>query len=608
MQANLSRLLPATIKPSDSYQLESVTDVYQCPTITNPSMSRPQIEVNPSYYAFVYCNCLPGYFGFGDNCYKCPENSDCTCSDGTSLQGCYITPNITNIVEIVPCLNPSACSFSIPQDSGNRTSILEGDYVFECQEGYTGRGCSECEDGYIFEGSSCSKCSVGYTVSTTLAFVGILTAGIILQIGLAWIGESDDEAEEDENDHAAADHQVGKNDHPGGQDSARVDIFLFYAQILQLLGNIVNLPQTDRAGKALAGLASFKIPSLNCWIGNRPHITSLVNISRIPGIMIFGWIAFARYRANRNTARVTKVISVMFVFFEATYFSVAQDVISAYGCTLHDKGTEKWYLNAFPWIECTPMSVEYAGVLFASIPGLIYLIAYPLLIWKVITLPKAKQSKEQIPSGHIQENPQMDSPSDGDDTEEGKCSSLRPQGSWVANVAPGKKKMGLNLDLPTLDLICCVQSERLAGIYDKECDWWVVTRIVQSLLFGFSAYVIPYTNPGILHFTLFIWIQASMTLQNIYQPYKLDSDDHFSTYSWLTLYISFFGILLSRITDASEWISWAILSLNGLFIGYFFYIMIHEGWISIGKWMDKAKRLKNKVVRKKVATHNIVHK
>eukprot|EP00002_Diphylleia_rotans_P000678 TRINITY_DN10353_c0_g1_i2.p1 TRINITY_DN10353_c0_g1~~TRINITY_DN10353_c0_g1_i2.p1 ORF type:complete len:1781 (-),score=259.55 TRINITY_DN10353_c0_g1_i2:151-5493(-) len=585
MASTVDNLLPKVLQPSQSYRLENTGETFQCPVIINPSVLRPQIDVPPSYHQNIFCNCIAGYFGFGGKCIKCPETGVCGCNDGVTLDGCFFTPNVQHIVDIIPCLDPDACKFKIPEDAENRTRIYAHEYEFECQPGYMGRGCYECEEGYVFDGSQCQECSTEYTVVTMIIFVLVLLFGIFWQVGLAWIGEVEEESAEAQGEKDSPKDELKEESH----ESARIDIFLFYTQILQIIGGMMNLPESNLLSQTVASLASFTIPSLDCMIGNKPHIVSILNLLRIPGITLIGYYILTRYIKLKDSKSVKKVVAVMFTFLEATYFSVAKDVISAYGCTLYDPGLDSWFLNAYPWIECSPMSDEFAMVIATSIPGLIYLFAYPYLIYSIMKSGNPKESKvilvaqrkssttlatktnadEGQPSDQNQSDVPQPSIAWGSTNLEDSQNQRNQQNQQNSQNQQQVQAQELDLGLPAREIIFIIQKQRMDGTYEKDYNWWAVVQIVQSLLFGFSAFFIPYTRPTILYLTIFVWIQTAITMQSIYNPYVVDSDDRFSTYSWLTLYISFFCALLMQLVPGNYWLSWVILFVNVGFTSYF---------------------------------------
>ncbi len=73
----------------------------------------------------------------------------------------------------------------------------------------------------------------------------------------------------------------------------------------------------------------------------------------------------------------------------------------------------------------------------------------------------------------------------------------------------------------------------------------------------------------------------SITLQNRFEPYLLDSDDSLSINCWLLLYLSFFGALVQQLVPGNDWIAYAIIALNGLFIVDFMIPFALEAFSSV---------------------------
>eukprot|EP00002_Diphylleia_rotans_P021936 TRINITY_DN4282_c0_g2_i2.p1 TRINITY_DN4282_c0_g2~~TRINITY_DN4282_c0_g2_i2.p1 ORF type:complete len:906 (+),score=162.90 TRINITY_DN4282_c0_g2_i2:2477-5194(+) len=577
----LESILPATLKPTDRYELDNITDLYRCSTISvrNPSILRPQIDMPSSYYEKIFCQCLPGYFGFQGNCVKCPP--DCDCPDGKTLRECYPSPSVKNISRVFPCPNPNACYYRITDD--NWIDLIDQKFDFPCEEGYDGRVCSKCAENFILEGSNCNECDVEFTVSTTVVLIIIFSAGFFASVATEWFGFFD-------------------------FDSAQLDIFLFYTQVIQIITAVVKISISSRVIRTISSLITFKIPSLECLQKLEPAWVLAANLLRIPLIFGVGFVVYLVARKVKPTIRV-KVVSLIFVFLETSYFSVAADVLSAYGCTVYDEPLGKWYLTFHPWMQCYPFTTDYRNLLIVTIPGLLFLVGYPLLLWQIAKVAGYETySVNNFPDkdGQIDRSGQekgsgmeeMDEPEDGSvgdivtfavnmykvHAHNGqRYASGRSADSAASGVDQGESQRGdsasnpeqVREEIPTIwkDFVV-IQSMNITSIYEKRCFWWVTVRIIQSLLFGFSVNIIPYTSPGILYFTLFAWIQISIFLQNAYSPYLHDSDDLLAVVSFNVLYISFFCALLTQFLQDVEWVAYLIIGVNSLFVLYFVYTFV----------------------------------
>eukprot|EP00002_Diphylleia_rotans_P021929 TRINITY_DN4282_c0_g1_i2.p1 TRINITY_DN4282_c0_g1~~TRINITY_DN4282_c0_g1_i2.p1 ORF type:complete len:2179 (+),score=379.84 TRINITY_DN4282_c0_g1_i2:67-6603(+) len=581
----LEKILPVSLIPTDQYQIENITDTYRCPTISvrNPDILRPQIDIPPPYYEKVFCECLPGYFGFQGQCVECP--SECDCPDGKTLRKCYPSPSVKNISKVFPCPNPNACQYQITKD--NWIDLKNRMFEFPCEEGYDGRVCSKCADNFVMEGANCNECDTGFTVATTAMLILVVATGFFITVGTEWFGFLD-------------------------FGSAQLDIFLFYTQVIQIITAVVKISVSSRVIRVMSSLVTLKLPSLECLQETDPSTLLAVNLMRIPLISGAGFIIYLFVRKTRPNIR-DKIVSLIFIFLETSYFSVAADVLSVYGCTVQDEPLGKWFLTYYPWMQCYPVTPIYRDLLIATIPGVIFLFGYPVLLWRIAKVAGHEHySNTHEPAGVIvEENDKNhhkrrstqtiteEEPEDGSigdiltysvdlyksvpvDTKRRKSSRHADIAAGVAasNVGPQQDSQTPAAEqneeeIPPIFMdFVIIQSMNITAIYEKRCFWWVTVRIFQSLLFGFSVNVIPYTSPGVLYFTLFAWIQISILLQNIYSPYLQDSDDFLAVISFNVLYISFFCALLIEFLTDVEWIQYVIIGVNSLFVLYFLWTFV----------------------------------
>lgn len=121
---------------------------YQCPQISS-SISDIQtfVRIDPEYYNFSLCECIPNYYGIAPVCNRCLEFGKCI-AGGTQIgfeKNYFPVFDENSLIEFVPChlynYNDSPC---------NKKGICEVDLAHQqivvcanlCEEGYTGRLCS----------------------------------------------------------------------------------------------------------------------------------------------------------------------------------------------------------------------------------------------------------------------------------------------------------------------------------------------------------------------------------------------------------------------------------------------------------------------------------
>ncbi len=160
-----SNFLPDFMDYAVPFSLEDESRFYVCPSIiSNLGLIELNVRMNPKYYDYELCKCLPGYFGFGENCVQCPR--ECECTDGTNLKYCYASPTVFRLKSILVCPRPDSCHTFIPSKVSNNNTSIPISKV--CEEGYEGHACSKCQDGYGSQGRSCIKCEQEAVYSTLI--------------------------------------------------------------------------------------------------------------------------------------------------------------------------------------------------------------------------------------------------------------------------------------------------------------------------------------------------------------------------------------------------------------------------------------------------------
>eukprot|EP00002_Diphylleia_rotans_P038475 TRINITY_DN8765_c0_g1_i4.p1 TRINITY_DN8765_c0_g1~~TRINITY_DN8765_c0_g1_i4.p1 ORF type:complete len:1290 (-),score=165.30 TRINITY_DN8765_c0_g1_i4:814-4683(-) len=362
MKSNTFTIFPKTIRPSNKYQLENTADNYHCPTIYNPKISKSSISMSPEYYDYINCRCLPGTFGKNNRCVDCPVN--CECHNGLALKGCYPSPSLANITNIVSCPNPSACKMSMSEvaelDRGDKSIDLPG-----CTNGYEDRVCSKCKDGFSMEGRSCVDC---HDVAT---YSSIILGPFFIACFIVYLYNSSIERQ------------------------GRLSILMSHIQMLSLVAaTIASTPFSNKVVSFTFSIGSIQLPNIACLIGtNDAFLVTAGSFLRLPIIMVLGGIC---YRFSGVT-RKDKVVHVMLVLFRCAYYGIALDLFGIWGCTLYDKGRNEWYLNAWPWIACNPVSKEYSKMLAISLPVFVlYICGLPAVFYGIVRALTTKAAQNLI--------------------------------------------------------------------------------------------------------------------------------------------------------------------------------------------------------------------
>eukprot|EP00002_Diphylleia_rotans_P026261 TRINITY_DN5223_c0_g1_i1.p1 TRINITY_DN5223_c0_g1~~TRINITY_DN5223_c0_g1_i1.p1 ORF type:complete len:960 (+),score=245.68 TRINITY_DN5223_c0_g1_i1:50-2929(+) len=112
--------LPSFLQPSTTVLQYPAGKLYYCPQIVGTDRNLVAF-VDPVYYSFTFCQCVPGSVGRGDNCLAC--DSDCQCPGGVVVSGCYPSPSPSDPTSIDECLLKEACNPDSKEE-------------FECAEGH----------------------------------------------------------------------------------------------------------------------------------------------------------------------------------------------------------------------------------------------------------------------------------------------------------------------------------------------------------------------------------------------------------------------------------------------------------------------------------------
>lgn len=138
-----------------STRIEQDAGATLCPEII-PAISGRAITLEASYLGFSHCECAPGFFGRAHDCIACLPHG--ICPGGSSMgaeMGYFPEPSISNVSGFVKCVDAiygfTAC---------NPAGMVN----FSCAEGYGGRLCSECINGYFDSSKRCISCGTGEAI------------------------------------------------------------------------------------------------------------------------------------------------------------------------------------------------------------------------------------------------------------------------------------------------------------------------------------------------------------------------------------------------------------------------------------------------------------
>lgn len=146
-----------------------------CPELTDITGTLT-LRVDPSYNDYADCMCDTAFRSAGGTCQPCPQNGVC---DGTAhvaaRPGYY--PVLLNQGPLAANATALDIAFEPCQEPSGRATACNpnGAREFECGEGYEGRLCSKCANGFGHNGLQCVPCtSSGVDVLVMLAVVTVL--------------------------------------------------------------------------------------------------------------------------------------------------------------------------------------------------------------------------------------------------------------------------------------------------------------------------------------------------------------------------------------------------------------------------------------------------
>eukprot|EP00002_Diphylleia_rotans_P037139 TRINITY_DN8271_c0_g1_i2.p1 TRINITY_DN8271_c0_g1~~TRINITY_DN8271_c0_g1_i2.p1 ORF type:complete len:1578 (-),score=252.91 TRINITY_DN8271_c0_g1_i2:302-5035(-) len=454
--------LPEFLEVSSFFSQSRLDSLFTCPEIVGKN-NVLTVQMDPEYFDYVYCRCIPGYTGESGVCIKCDD--PCICDGGTKLQNCYPSPSADDPKYLYPCPYEDSCN---PENADE----------FSCKTGYEGRLCSKCSNDYYQSGRECLECpKVAAIINPLLS--------VIFYIMLVY--------------------QFVKTN---PSSSGLLKIFLFHLQTGSILSTLVvkDSSNTIVFYEYLTSLSTLRIAGPECVFGNDPPTLSVIStLLRIGMVVLFMLISLC-WLGRLKWARL---LSIVIFLFLNMYYGISGVTFSAFGCSLYDEGTEAWYLTSKPWLQCSPVSDDYKGILGASIPlFIIFTLGFPLYIIFVL--------KRVIPFAT-------------DDVTE--------------------RQFGF-LYLP----------------YEKSYEGWEVVILFRRLLISFVVNIVPYDETSYLASSIFTILQVSVILQHRYNPYKRTLDNYMELSSLYIILFSFFGGLLQDIVDGDSWVTTIILLINGIFL------------------------------------------
>lgn len=428
------------------------SDKYSCPYIRF-SFNNGLVILDPSYYAYSYCVCDIGYYGYGNICRKCMEGG--TCRDGQNIgstypsvmtisTGYWPSPSPDNASHLVSCdfkgfslMQPSSCN---PNGSCKCNFVKNGSSYYTrcqssgvCSQGSYDRFCSRCMASYYRSGDICSKCpDFSNSVNMITLFVVVLALslvvlwwafiyvrkrtrhlalvvaiGQVLLLGILWWFQLIPGWLFEINVLFLLFYVAGS----GQRTRGLVKISIFYIQIVDAMVSAHSSwpPEILQAQHYISSVVNFhflgmacEFPSLFTPIGKIISVL-LVPLVGLTLVWMYYCIVYLRYRKSNHETHRRRVQrrqlecrQASIVILNIIYFPVVKQTTTMIApCDLDGYVS---YMRIAPWVECTSSNQTYVALLaIAWCAFVLYVLGIPLCVFlpllrKYLTLRKAQEN------------------------------------------------------------------------------------------------------------------------------------------------------------------------------------------------------------------------
>jgi len=310
-----------------------------------------------------------------------------------------------------------------------------------------------------------------------------------------------------------------------GSATGPIKVATFYYQSLGALITTLqipwpNLPAIQSVLHSTSALSSIAPAAIECVfvgisaVGKQAVFESVPLMLWLLALLVYlvgaglsSLFPSCRKRAVSFDVFVYMVLSIaLFV-----YFNVSITVLKVLSCTLYDEAASGLYVNAMPWIACSPSDPSFPALLGLAIPGLLfYVVGIP--VWFIYLLYK---HRNELNAAHVQ------------------------------------RSYGF-----------------LYSCYRKERFWWEVVQQLRRVLLAFFLTIVPFTYASLGVVVVMVILVVSIALQHTMRPYATKLENRLELLVLYTLLISYIGAYVaqqSTVVAASAPLSWVpvvLLVLN----------------------------------------------
>jgi hypothetical protein len=358
-----STCLPAFLRVDDS-TMQSFVDGSVCASVTG-TRAALQLTIDQQTYlrgAQCYCNATTFQAPVNQTavavypvCVACEPSAWCKCGGyNVPMRACWAELRAGGLRtnrsdwQALPCpfvASPAVTACRLPAQA----VCNDTDDRCQCTEGYHGRRCSQCVDGYYASGRSCEQCAPSLHALLPVVWV-VLLIGFSAYLILV----------------------------PGSASSA-LKIASFYVQSVLLLVSNARVPwplQLRQLIYSTAETGSLSASALECVVPGITELQQYVVFAVTPlGLVAISAAVYAVGRLRRWADAGNVFVYMTLSMLMTTYFNVTLKALAGVSCTLPDG-----YNNMYPWLECSSDNAAFRTIGGLSIVCLLlYTAGVPVL-------------------------------------------------------------------------------------------------------------------------------------------------------------------------------------------------------------------------------------
>jgi hypothetical protein len=446
-------VLPSWIHATPTMQMlvpNSTTQLVpgiRCPQLVAASGRLSKFQIDPKYHARTLCQCAEGWFGKDGRCVQCPKACRCF---GDLIEECFPTMQpikeqghdahheielalpleitalsvcprtLTGEAQCNPRVEPFPLFYLFPaglngynaservaQGTMGRIDVATALQDGWCADGYKGRLCSACEEGYFASGRECSKCGTQGAHVVLLLVCLVLFA--LLLLFLYWQAAPSRLRVESSSTKGGGRSNLYAT---GGSPAINaLRLLVFHSQQLSLLLFTNTSIPAELAGffaflfATSTGFSFSNLVALDC-LGSGWTVTTRAWMALLAPLLV-AFVALGAWIAGRNASAAThaddaltkpsRLLAACAVMMQLLSFPCALTILSAISCRtaptslkIRALADDTW-LNMHPAIQCDANWRSHT-VPPAAIGVVVWFVVYPLLsAWTSFRMRKSMQ-------------------------------------------------------------------------------------------------------------------------------------------------------------------------------------------------------------------------